>query len=164
MSLQYGLCLKFGWEASVAFGDELLTLSGLGEAYEKLEVLEFVHNILWKLSLAHCSSGHHDPTGARKRRITPSFGTGAELPKLPALPHSIPAAQPMETQPCCRDQPDLAVRSQGQEFGSERQILGTRTGKEGDFQVEGKGELLRRQREAWTLRNYQNVHMCSHGL
>lgn len=46
MSLQYGLCLKFGWEASVAFGDELLTLSGLGEAYEKLEVLEFVHNIL----------------------------------------------------------------------------------------------------------------------
>lgn len=78
-------------------------------------------------------AGNCDPIRASKRRTAHSFGTGAGLEGSSSSSQHPSSTDHGNT--TLLPEPELAVRRQGQEFGSERQILGNRAGTERDFQI-----------------------------
>lgn len=86
-----------------------------------------------------------EPTAlALDQDIPGSLLLQATLPAaLSALPSQHPNSTDQEniTLAQRRQESNLAVRRQTQAPGTGRQMSGTRTGREGDFQVGGKGEL-----------------------
>lgn len=84
-------------------------------------------------------------------------------PALSALPPQHPNSPDREniTLVQRRQESDLPVRRQMQEPGTGRHMSGTRTGREGDFQVGGKGELQLEKAEG-SSRHSEVSRACTH--
>lgn len=118
---------------------------------KKLEVLGFVHNILQSLCLlrtAHCSSqlpSTRQPWShqSKQKKSSPQLWHLSRASQAPSSSSQHPSGTDHGNVTLLQrgQEPDRAVTRQRQEPASGRQISGTRTGREGDFQAAGKGEL-----------------------